>query len=258
MMFADDTSLFIKSLNNSQLQSGLNTAICKINKWFQDNFITLNLNKTYFIQFLNKNLGNPDIQIKIENKQIEPVKETNFLGLIIDDKLSWKGHIDYMIPKLSLACYVMRTVEPYVSHNTCKIIYYSYFQSIMNYGILFWGSSTESIKIFKLQKKIIRTMLGYKKKPIMQRIICELGILPLHSQYILSLLMFLFKNKHQFPVNTDIHQYATRHQSNFHKPLANLTKYQKGICYLGIKVFNKLPPYIKDEFGNFTKIQTKA
>jgi hypothetical protein len=147
-MFAEDTSLFIKSLNNSQLQSGLNTAICRINKWFQDNLITLNLNKTYFIQFINKNIGNPDIQIKIENKQIEPVKETKFLGLIIDDKLSWKGHINYMIPKLSSACYVMRTVKPHVSHNTLKIIYYSYFHSIMNYGTLFWSSSPESIKIF--------------------------------------------------------------------------------------------------------------
>jgi hypothetical protein len=95
IMFADDTSLFIKSLNNSQLQSGLYTAICRINKWVQDNSVTLKLNKTYFIQFINKNIGNSDIQIKIENKQMEPVKETKFLGSIIDDKLSWKGHINY-------------------------------------------------------------------------------------------------------------------------------------------------------------------
>jgi len=110
IMFADDTSLFIKSLNTSQLPSGLNTAICKINKWFQDNLITLNLNKVYFIQFINKSIDNPDIQIKLKNKQIEPVKKTKFLGLIIDDKLSWKGHINYVIPKLSSACYVMNTV----------------------------------------------------------------------------------------------------------------------------------------------------
>ena len=82
IMFADDTSLFIKS--------GLNTAISKINTWFQDNLIALNLNKTYFIQFINKNIDNPDIQIKLKNKQIEPVKETKFLGLIIDEKLSGK------------------------------------------------------------------------------------------------------------------------------------------------------------------------
>jgi hypothetical protein len=161
-----------------------------------------------------------------------------------------------MVPQLSPACYVMRTIKPHVSQNTLKIIYYSYFHSIMNYGILFWGPCTESIKIFKLQKRIIRIMMGYKRNQSCRELFVKLGILPLQSQYILSLLMFLFKNKHQFPVNTEIHQYATRQQSNFHQPPAYLTKYQKGICYLGIKVFNKLPPYIKDELGNI--IQTEA
>jgi len=69
--------------------------------------------------------------------------------------------------------------------------------------------------------------------------------------------MFLFKNKHQFPVNTEIHHHATRQQSNFHQPPAHLTKYQKGICYLGIKVFNKLPPYIKDEFENIRRFKRR-
>jgi hypothetical protein len=48
-------------------------------------------------------------------------------------------------------------------------------------------------------------------------------------------------------VNSAIYQYATRQLSNFHQPPANLTKYQKGISYLGVKVF-KLPPYIKEEY----------
>jgi hypothetical protein len=97
----------------------------------------------------------------VENKHTSTVKETKFLGLIIDNILSWTGHIDSIIPKLSSACYVMRRVKPYVSHNTLKIIYYYYIYSVMNYGLLFWESSTESIKIFKLQK-MIRIMMGYK------------------------------------------------------------------------------------------------
>jgi hypothetical protein len=122
IMFADDSSIIIKSLNNTQLQSDLNAAMCQINKWFQENLITLNLNKTYFLQFINKSTDNSHIQIKVENKLIATVKETKFLGLIID-KLTWKGHINYIIPKLSSACYVMRTVKPHVSHNALKVIY---------------------------------------------------------------------------------------------------------------------------------------
>ena len=66
------------------------------------------------------------------------------------------------------------------------------------------------------------------------------------------------KNKHHFTVNSEIHHYATRWQSNFHQPAANLTKYQKGTGYLGVKVFNKLPLYIKEEFDNTKKIQTEC
>jgi len=137
IMFADDTSIFIKSPNNTQLKKDLNTAFWQINKWFQDNLIKLNLNKTYFIQLINKSTDDLDIQIKIENKLIATVQETKFLGLIIDNKLSWKWHINYIIPKLRSACYIMRTGKPHVSFNTLKIIYYSYFHSIMNYGFLF-------------------------------------------------------------------------------------------------------------------------
>ena len=102
--FADDTSILIKSPNIVQLQSDLNSVMGQLNEWFQENLITLNLLKTHFIQFTNKNIGNSDIQIKIENKYIATVNEIKFLGLIIDNKLSWKGHIDHIIPKLSSAC----------------------------------------------------------------------------------------------------------------------------------------------------------
>ena len=226
-MFADDISIFIKSHYNIQLQSDLHTVICKINKWFQDNLITLNQSKTYFMQFINKSIGNSDIQITTDNKHIATVKETKFLGLIIKNKLSWKGHIDYIIPKPRSTCCIMRTVKPYVSQHTLKIIYFSYFRSIKNYGLLSWGSSTESIKIFKLQKKMIRFMMAYKSNQSCRDIFVKLGILPLPCQYILSLLLFLNKNKSQFTVNSEIYHYVTRQQSNFHQPQANFTKYIK-------------------------------
>jgi hypothetical protein len=125
----------------------------------------------------------------------------------------------------------------------------------MNYGLLFWGSSAESIKIFKLQKRMIRIMMGYKSNQSCRELFVTLEILPLPSHYILSLLIFLNKNRNHFTVNSAIYQYATRQQSNFHQPPANLTKYQKGICYLGVKVFNKLPSYIKDDFDNLRKFK---
>jgi hypothetical protein len=79
-----------------------------------------------------------------------------FVGPFINNNLSWKPHIEYIRAKLSSACYAMISIKPYVTINTLKMIYYSYFHSIMTYGLLFWGNSPDSITIFRLQKRIIR------------------------------------------------------------------------------------------------------
>jgi hypothetical protein len=82
-----------------------------------------------------------DIQIKYEDKQISIAKETKFLGLFINDNLSWKTHIESIGYKLSSACYTVKSVKPDVTISTLKMIYFSYFHSVMTYGLLFWGTS---------------------------------------------------------------------------------------------------------------------
>jgi hypothetical protein len=54
-----------------------------------------------------------------------------------------------------------------------------------------------------------------------------LKILPLHSQYILSLLLFVIDNKNIYNSNSDIHNINTRQKLNFHQPSPNLSPYQK-------------------------------
>jgi hypothetical protein len=195
IMFADNTSIIMKSDNSVHLQSELNIVMSRINEWFQDNLIALNLNKTYCIQFLNKSTNNLDIQNKIGNTNIATINEIMFLGLKIDNKISCKGHVDYIVPRLNSACYCMRAVKPYVLQNTLKLIYYSYFHSIMTYGLIFWRSSTESIKIFRLQKRIIRIMVGYKRNQSCRELFRKLGILSLPSSIFFHYLYFLVKTE---------------------------------------------------------------
>jgi hypothetical protein len=78
---------------------------------------------------------------------------TKLVGLFINDTLSWKTHTEYITPKLSSASYTMRSVKPFVTQTTFRMIYYTYFDSVMNYGLLFWGHSSDGAKIFRLQKK---------------------------------------------------------------------------------------------------------
>jgi hypothetical protein len=85
----------------------------------------------------------------------------------------------------------------------------------------------------------------------------KLKILPLMSQYIFSITMFIVKNKHQFTVNSEIHNINTRHHSNLHQPAPNLTGFKQGIHYSRVKIYNKLPAQIERWSDNPKTIEQK-
>jgi hypothetical protein len=70
------------------------------------------------------------------------------LGLELDNNINWKHHVAKILPRLSRACNAVRAMCPFSSVNTLKMIYFAYFHSIINYGIIFWGNSTETKKVF--------------------------------------------------------------------------------------------------------------
>jgi hypothetical protein len=84
-----------------------------------------------------------------------------------------------------------------------------------------------------------------------------MGILPLQSQYILSLALFVVKNMEIFTPNSDIHTKNTRSKSNLFLPQTRLTKYQKGVYLAGIKIFNCLPENIKKLSDNTNKFKNE-
>ena len=119
-----------------------------------------------------------------------------FLGIIIDSNLSWKQNIDDIIPKLNKECFAVRSIKPFMSLEAMRLIYFPYFHSVLSYGIIFWGNSVHSKYIFKIIKKEpleLPQILGYET--LVGTCLKKLQILPLYSQYIYSLLMFVIKNK---------------------------------------------------------------
>ena len=83
----------------------------------------------------------------------------------------------------------------------------------------------------------------------------KLNILPIQSQYIFSILLFVTKNKDQFLSNSQANKINTRHTSDLYIPTANLAIYKKGIYYSGIKIYNHPPTAIKDVSGDKNKLK---
>jgi hypothetical protein len=184
-----------------------------------------------------------------EDKKVTTVDSIKFLGLTLDNSLSWNKHIEAIVPNLSSATFAMRIVQPLLSLDSLKLIYYSYFHSILSYGIIFWGNTPHSNVIFKMQKKIIRIMTGMRNRDSCREKFKKLKILPLQSQYLLSLLLFVAENTDHFRLNSEIHGFDTKSKYNLHLPSSKLTIFQKGPYYSGIKAFNNLPTYIKKTFS---------
>ena len=161
--FADDTSILITSPNKNYFQIKITPPFNFINEWLNTNLLSINFNKTHYIQFTTKIKPNSHIKITYDNKQITTISNIRFLGIYINDTINWKYHIEYILPKLSVICYAMRIIKPYMSPEILKITYYSNFNSIINYVLPFWGTSPRSKKIFRMQKRIVKIMMGCRK-----------------------------------------------------------------------------------------------
>jgi hypothetical protein len=200
------------------------------------------LEETRYVQFITENIRINEISISYNNTFILNSSNTKFLGLVIDEYLSRKDHITQLIPKLSKDYYALRSIRLHMTQDALKTVYYSYFHSLISYGIIFLGNSSYSPHIFRLRKKAVRIITWLKPRDSCRELFKRLKILPLQSQYILSLLIFVVDNKNLFYVNSEIHRINTRQNFNLHQPQASLTLYQKGAYYSGITVFNNLPP----------------
>jgi hypothetical protein len=122
--------------------------------------------------------------------------------------------------------------------------YFAYFHSNVIYGIIFWGNATNSYKVFKLQKRVIRIMSGAEPRASCRGLFRRLEILPVPCQYILSLMLFIIDNPNNFQTVLELHGLHIRSKNHLFIPGTNLTSVQKGITYSCIKIYNSLPSSI--------------
>jgi len=138
-MCADNTSITVTSPNLENFETKIDKISGDINNWFKVNQLILNYNKTHYLQFNTKNSWDYDLKLNYQGNYIKNSSNTKFLGLIIDDFLSWKAHIDQMMSKLNTACFVIPKIQAITPQETLRIVYFVFTHSIMSYGIIFLG-----------------------------------------------------------------------------------------------------------------------
>lgn len=146
-LFADDTCLFLSANSVSELQYLVNKELKNIECWMASNKLTINYSKTKFmIVRPNKQVNIGNFAVNIDGNSIERVDCFKYLGIDIDDNLSWKTHIHSLESDLSRISGFMCKLRHYVSFDCLRSFYFAKVYSKIQYAILAWGGISESIK----------------------------------------------------------------------------------------------------------------
>jgi len=148
--------IVIYSSDLNQLNSKLNSVVYCIFKWFQNNQLVL---KTHIVKFVSCKVLTYPLHNACNIRAFTISENIIFLGMHLDCLLSWKSHIDNLVKKLSSICLMLRKLLPIVNVNILQMVYFVHFYSQINYGIIFWGSSSSMRIVFIIQKRAIRNML---------------------------------------------------------------------------------------------------
>ena len=122
-----------------------NQELIKIDGWFRANKLTANINKAskFMVSYATRNC-HYDLQIKMGNSNLERVNTMKYLGVILDDKMTWNSHIDYIRKKLASASGMISNLKYYVDVQTLIKIYHALLKSKLQYGILSWGFANKT------------------------------------------------------------------------------------------------------------------
>ena len=150
IQFADDTTLFYADKSLDVIKCCVENDLKVIMDWFRANSLTLNVQKTKYLLFSPKK-GKKTLHLNIEKCCIKPDLETKFLGVILDDKLSWNSQTKTLLVKMKRNLGLLSRGRNLLSKQGLKNVYYAHIYSHMSYCISIWGSMISSELLYKLR-----------------------------------------------------------------------------------------------------------
>ncbi len=201
-----------------------------------------------------------DSDVKIGKKLIKRVKFVKFLGLLLDEHLSWKYHLSELSKKLARTCGMFFKIRNLLPLDVLLCLYNALFLSFLQYGLIVWGQTYASYidPIFKLQKKAVRAISFQPRMSPSLPIFNDFKLLKLSEIFELRLLTFVFDSVNKtspscfhdfFLFSSSVHQYSTRQasQGDLFMSRKNSLQYGlKSIRYLGAKLWNTLPVELRN------------
>ena len=248
IQFADDTNIFITGKSLLNISTIVNEEMLLINEWVSNNRLSLNISKTNYMIMSSqaKKYDSNDCVISINGITLERVHETKFLGIILDDKLIWKSHIDFICNKISKCMGILIKARKVLGTNPLLILYNSLVKPYFTYCIIIWGNTYTKYlhKIQIIQKKIIRILTFSEFKAHTGPLFIKHKIMTASQLYDYFSGIFIFKSIHDLlPIRFSkmfIHNFALRKSLDLRANFCTRKVCEFSIRFNGPKVWNKL------------------
>ena len=167
-MYADDISLDKAVRSSQQLKEKMIPAFSRVREWLQTNKLSLNTVKTELMiigtsQRLNQLDQNPrstHYATNTEGQNIRRVKFISYLGMKVDDKLTWDHHIEHISSKISCNIGILKRIRHFIPQDSLLLLYHTLTEPYFRYCSIIWEQCGEALKdrLQILQSKAARTI----------------------------------------------------------------------------------------------------
>lgn len=253
--FADDTVLVYSSPCLKSIESTINEDLTHYSDWLRCNKLSINVKKTVYMCIKQKNKPFHDLQIRFDNNLLDCVDYHKYLGLYIDEKLSWHKHINHITSKIVPIVGALKRCAYMMSDKHKNTIYYCLVGSRLRYLINCWGNASDTLisKLQIMQNKTIKVLYNYDSRKSTAELYSETKLLNIKNlkkleqvKLVHGMQVGYIKSNHTFMLAQDVHNHDTRNKDFLRNELRLSKKTQDSPIYRAIEAYNTIPARIKE------------
>jgi len=263
--FADDTTVFHHHNDVAALTRDVNSELNQLNVWFSANRLSLNISKTSFMLFSDiKPVDDP--VVRISDKILQRVTVSKFLGIILDEGLSFAPHINNLCKQISQSVGMLGRLSALMPRAARVLVYYSLIYSRLTYGIVVWGFGNVT-QLNKLERLVGRAHGIVNRGGEEGGRSLKLFNVSSAHRYFTAIKFFKSIRQGHHPHFIELfnalrpsHDYGTRFSTyNYNTPQYSKVKCNRSFSYQSISIWNSLSDNLKQcDSMNLFKKQLKA
>ena len=245
-LFADDTNLTMSGNNAKQLESDINYELINIDNWMRENKLSINFSKTEYM-LISKKKEKSEFSISINNNEITEKDHIIYLGVLLDNNLTWHYHIEKVRSEVVKGIWAIVRLRNLVSTKVLLNVYYSLIFTYLNYCILARGSAAKTalLPLHILQKKAAKLITNQNYTAHANPLFSKLKLLSINDIHKLEVAKYMFKTIQLHSGTTpslvtpllSLHNYYTKNSTtNFFIKRSNTELDKKSKQILGARV----------------------